>query len=111
MLIRPSALPKIVEPQYGIADWAAGYTDGEPAEQTQEAVEEEAPVPVAAPDQEQQQATTPSSTDLANAAEGWMTIQRGAFFLVIVGAVAVYLRMSSRRRTFKEDVGYEKTMA
>ncbi|PSS02389.1 hypothetical protein BD289DRAFT_237370 [Coniella lustricola] len=126
VVLKPLFLPtgKENQPTYGTADWAAGYTDGEPAEEIQETLEEgttggqaQQP-PVSIPDQSTSSSKTGSDDDAAaadtytdtDADEEWMTVQKGAFFIVLVGAVAVYLRMS-RRRNFRENVGYEKTLA
>lgn len=83
--------PPCVEPIYGFADWAAGYTEGEPVEE----------VPAEA------QETIPA--EVASASEGWSYVQKGALFAVIIGGVAVYIKLS--RRVRPEDLGYRKTMA
>lgn len=82
-----------VEPIYGSADWAAGYTEGEPAEEIQSEVQQEV------------------QGEVASAAYESSYLQKGAMFAVIIGCVALYLRISKRRNGRPEDVGYEKTLA
>lgn len=48
--------------------------------------------------------------DQQGLAEQWSVVQKAALFGVIVGAVALYLRLM-RKRDAREDVGYEKTLA
>lgn len=82
-------LPAFAEPIYGSADWAAGFTAGEPAEEIQQEVQDQAS---------------------GSAAYGeWSYIQKGAIFAVIVGCVALYVRISKKRDP--RDAGYEKTLA
>lgn len=88
-----------VEPLYGTADWAAGYTEGESAEEITSEAQEEADADAAAVVQ----------GEVTSASEGWSYFQKGAIFAVIVGLVALYVRISRRRRP--ENQGYEKTMA
>jgi hypothetical protein len=80
----------LAEPIYGSADWAAGFTAEEPAEEIQQEVQEQA--------------------DSSVAAHGeWSYVQKGALFAAIVGCVALYLRISKKRDP--RDAGYEKTLA
>lgn len=80
---------RIAEPIYGGADWAAGFTAGEPAEEIQQEVQGQAD---------------------GSAANGdWSYVQKGALFAVIVGCVALYLRISRKRDP--RGAGYEKTLA
>lgn len=80
--------PPAEEPIYGSADWAAGFADEEPAEEIQQEVQAE----------------------LASSGvyEGWSFVQKGLLFGVIIGCVALYVRMS--RKKDPSSVGYEKTM-
>lgn len=68
---------------YGGAEWAAGFSN------------EEAVNPF--------QQTAPAS-------EGFSLFQKAAFFAVIIGAIAIYLRMAKSKGD-RNAVGYEKTMA
>lgn len=81
-------LPPLAEPIYGSADWAAGFTAGEPAEEIQQEVQDQAD---------------------GSAAYQWSYVQKGAIFAVIVGCVALYVRIS--RKKDPRDAGYEKTLA
>lgn len=82
-------LPFFAEPIYGGADWAAGFTAGEPAEEIQQEVQDQA--------------------DGTASLGEWSYVQKGALFAVIVGCVALYVRISRKRDP--RDAGYEKTMA
>lgn len=86
-----------VEPIYGFADWAAGYTDGEPVEEIQSEVQGEA--------------QGEAQGEVASAAYESSYMQKAAMFAVIIGCVALYMRISKRRNGRPEDLGYEKTMA
>lgn len=77
----------VEEPIYGAADWAAGFTDGEPVEEIQGEIHGE----------------------IASAAYEWSYIQKMAMFAVIIGCVALYVRISKKRNG--KGLGYEKTMA
>jgi hypothetical protein len=76
---------------YGNTEWAAGYSNEEAGEET--AAEKPNPF-----------------VDTVAAAEGWSLFQKAALFGVILGAIAIYLRMT-RQRGERTDVGYEKTLA
>lgn len=82
MLIRLSS-----EQLYGFADWAAGYTNDEPVEEIQGEIQEELDDEI--------------DTTMGGIADQWSVFQKAALFGVIVGAVALYLRMSKRRNTGK----------
>lgn len=82
----------LVEPIYGTADWAAGFTDGEPVEEISQEVQEEV------------------KGEISGAYDKWSYLQKGFMFAVIIGCVAVYIRMS-KKRSARESIGYEKTMA
>lgn len=82
-------LPDFAEPIYGGADWAAGFTAGEPAEEIQQEVQDQA-------------------SGSAAYGEG-SYVQKGALFAVIVGCVALYVRIS--RKKDPRGAGYEKTLA
>ena len=69
---------------YGAAQWASGVNSEEPAASV--AVD-------------------------ASAAEGWSVAQKGLFFVVILVAVYLYVRMRRGTAADREDLGYEKTMA
>ena len=69
---------------YGAAQWASGVNSEEPA----------ASVPVD-----------------ASVAESWSVAQKGLFFVVILVAVYLYVRMRRGTAADREDLGYEKTMA
>lgn len=77
------------EPIYGDADWAAGFADDESVEEIQEEV----------------QAEVASS----GVYESWSFVQKGLLFGVIIGCVALYVRITRKRDP--SSVGYEKTMA
>lgn len=77
----------VEEPIYGFADWAAGFTDGEPVEEIQ------AEIP----------------GELASDAYEWSYIQKLAMFAVIIGCVGLYMRISKKRNG--KGLGYQKTMA
>lgn len=77
------------KPIYGGADWAAGFTAGEPAEEIQQEVQQQA--------------------DGSAAGGEWSYVQKGALFAVIVGCVALYLRISKKKDP--RGSGYEKTLA
>lgn len=79
--------PFVEQPLYGSSDWAAGYSEEESAEEIQQEVQSE----------------------VTGVYEEYSTLQKGALFFVIVGCVALYVRIS-RKRNLK-DLGYEKTMA
>lgn len=95
-----------VEPTYGGADWAAGFTDGEAPEEIQDEVTGSAPVPPVVP----VPVPAADAADAATAAYEWSFFQKGAMFAVIIGCVALYVRIT-RRRSAREDVGYEKTLS
>lgn len=77
------------ESLYGGAEWAAGFTDGEPVEEIQQEIQDEL-----------------ASTGIH---DGWSSVQKGLMFGVILGCVALYLRIS--RKKDPANLGYEKTMA
>lgn len=79
--------PFVEQPLYGTSDWAAGYSEEEPAEDIQQEVQSE----------------------VAGAYEEYSTLQKGFLFFVIVGCVALYVRISRNRNA--RDLGYEKTLA
>ncbi|CAJ2507872.1 Uu.00g090580.m01.CDS01 [Anthostomella pinea] len=75
---------------YGIAGWAAGYSN-----------EEENPF-----------------SETAAPSAGWSVVQKALLFAVILAAVAFYVRLSSRKhdredrlKNDRDDLGYEKSMA
>ncbi|KAI1075226.1 peptidyl-prolyl cis-trans isomerase B [Whalleya microplaca] len=47
-------------------------------------------------------------TEVAGASAGWSVFQKALLFGVILGAVALYIRLSKRKS--ERDLGYEKTM-
>ncbi|KAI1876665.1 hypothetical protein JX265_004191 [Neoarthrinium moseri] len=68
---------------YGGAQFAAGYANEEAANALQ---------------------------DLEVSSEGWSLFQKAALFGIILGAIAVYMRLT-RKTGERDEVGYEKTMA
>lgn len=82
----------VVEPIYGTADWAAGFADSEPPEEIQQELQGEI------------------EGETSSAYYEWSFIQKGAMFAVIIGCVALYVRIT-RKRSAREDVGYEKTLS
>ncbi|ROW08846.1 hypothetical protein VMCG_02690 [Cytospora schulzeri] len=87
------SVPEEEEPIYGGAEWAAGFADEEPVEEIQQEIQQEIQAEVAS----------------SGVYEGWSFIQKGLIFAVIVGCVALYLRISKKKDP--SNVGYEKTMA
>lgn len=81
-------MPSAEEPIYGGADWAAGFADEEAVEEIQQEIQAE----VAS----------------AGVYESWSIAQKGLIFGVIIGCVALYLRISRKNHA---NLGYEKTMA
>lgn len=82
----------VEQPIYGGADWAAGFADSEGPEEIQQELQDEV--------------EGETSSDYYE----WSSIQKGAMFAVIIGCVAVYVRIT-RKRSAREDVGYEKTLS
>lgn len=74
---------------YGGSDWAAGFAEDESVEEIQQEIQAEV-----------------ASSGIY---ESWGFVQKGLMFGVIVGLVALYLRLS--RKKDPANVGYEKTMA
>ncbi|KAK7735624.1 Peptidyl-prolyl cis-trans isomerase B [Cytospora paraplurivora] len=74
---------------YGGSDWAAGFADDESVEEIQQEIQAEV-----------------ASSGIH---ESWGFVQKGLMFGVIVGLVALYLRLS--RKKDPANLGYEKTMA
>lgn len=84
----------LVELIYGGADWAAGFADSEPPEEIQQELQGEV-----------SNEASPSSDEYE-----WSFISQIALFVIIIGCVALYVRMT-RQRSAREDVGYEKTLS
>lgn len=82
----------LVEPIYGTADWAAGFTNGEPVEEISQEIQGEV------------------TGEISGGYDEWSYVQKVLMFAVIIGCVAVYIRIS-KRRSARENIGYEKTMA
>lgn len=78
----------LAETLSGSADWAAGFSDEEPVEEIQKEIQDE--------------------LTSSGVYEGWSFVQKGLLFGVILGAVALYIRLSKKKNP--ENVGYEKTM-
>ncbi|KAL1897316.1 Peptidyl-prolyl cis-trans isomerase B [Sporothrix stenoceras] len=81
--------------EYGSAGWAAG-------------VEHEKEDPVAP--------GTPAKTEgnpfsVASSSAEWSVVQKGLLFGVIITAVAVWVKVTRRKNSKKEDVGYEKVLS
>lgn len=82
-----TALVPFVEPLYGTVEWAAGFGEEEPVEEIQQEIQ----------------------TELESEYEEWSYIQKGFLFAIIIGCVALYVRITRRRNA--RNLGYEKTMA
>lgn len=78
---------RVEEPIYGGAEFLAGFAEDEPVEEIQQEVQAE----------------------VAGAYTEWSFVQKGAMFVVIIGCVALYMRISRKKNA--RDIGYEKTMA
>ncbi|ERS98637.1 peptidyl-prolyl cis-trans isomerase B (cyclophilin B) [Sporothrix brasiliensis 5110] len=81
--------------EYGSAAWAPG---AEP--------EKEDPPAPGSPVK-----TNSNPFSAAGSSEGWSVAQKGLLFGVILAAVAVWVKVTRRKNSKKEDVGYEKVLS